>query len=144
MATVSTVRLISRQIIERLSIAGVELILAKATRITEGQISDDGQYDGSTMVTIDLQRLDRLISDSCDVLTANRLTVQLYEEAESLSLLKALAHREALGVAQRQFEKIEIDVRIRSEGHWIFIDMDVEGNVVAASDTRTPAASQIG
>jgi hypothetical protein len=144
MASVSTIRLISRQVIERLSVAGVELILAKAKKITEGQVADDAQYFGSTMVTIDLEQLDLLISDTCDVLTANRLTEQLTEEADSLGLLKALAKREARRVAQREFETIEIDIRVRSEGHWIFVDMDVEGSVSAAVETTTPAASQIG
>jgi hypothetical protein len=130
MAKVRRVGLFSRQIIERLSLAGVEALLAGASRLSEGQCTGKHYY-GSTMVTLDLRQLADRVRDPCDVATANRLAAQMADQPLVVERLGALARHEARRVAGTPLRGLETDVRIRAEGCWVFVDIDVEGEAEA-------------
>ena len=126
MASLRRVGLFSRQVVETLSPAGLEALLAGASRLSEGQIWD-GQYYGSTMVTIDLRQLDGQLVDACDVSTARRLAGYIGDSTEAMERLSELAQVEAQRVTAERLTSLQTEVRVRAEGCWIFIDIDVEG-----------------
>lgn len=135
MAKVRRVALISRQVTERLGVAGAELLLARASRMSEGQILPDGHYYGSTMLTIDLEQLVAagLLSDPCDVTTALK-AARLMATSEALrDRARAVAHQEAIRLAEREISPTAVEVGIRAEGLRIFIDIDVEGSAVTGA-----------
>ena len=126
MAFVRRVSLFRREIIESISPAALELLLGSAGRISEGQISG-GRYYGSTMLTIDLDRIRGVVQDACDVATAARLAQLLAAEPRVGQLVKELALREARRIAARSLELVEAELRVRTEGTRVCVDMDVEG-----------------
>jgi hypothetical protein len=126
MAFVRRIGLFRREIIERVSPAGLDLLLQTACRISEGQVSGD-QYFGSTLLTLDLQQAEIQLQDACDVATAARLARLLEQEPVALEQIRALARAEAQRIACHPLRELELDVRIRVEGPRVFIDVDVEG-----------------
>jgi hypothetical protein len=67
MARATRIALFEREVRERLSRAALELVLARAEVISEGQRSVRGgrdAYFGSTMLTIDLPALELLLRDA--------------------------------------------------------------------------------
>lgn len=120
------VNLFRFEIIERISPAGLELLLSTAGRISEGQISSGDQYFGSTMITLDLAQIADQLSDARDVTAARRLGQQLETEQATLAEVRQVAVAEAERIAGRPLEQVETDVRIRVETHRVHIDVDVE------------------
>lgn len=133
MAVVRRVGLFSREIIERLSLAGVEMLLSRVTKLSEGQVLGDDRYYGSTMLTLDVRELDETVRDTCDVATAMRLARLLAHSEAVADRVRGLAHAEAMRIADRPLDAAEIDVRVRAEGSWLFVDVDVEARVLAAA-----------
>lgn len=132
MAIVSRVGLFSREIVERLSLAGIEMLLARVSRLSEGQILPDTRYYGSTMLTLDVHDLDSTVRDSCDVATAMRLARLLAHSEAMIDRVRSLAHDEAQRIAGCELSPVEIDMRVRAEGSWLFVDIDVEARVIEA------------
>ncbi|MBK6847315.1 MAG: hypothetical protein IPG96_07140 [Proteobacteria bacterium] len=125
MARVRQVSLFAREVIERLSATGTELLLADLSRLSEGQ-RVAGRYFGSTMLTLDLRRLEGRMRDSGDVGTASRLA-RLWATSEPvIGRLRALALAEAQRIAGEPLQADGIDVRVRAEGSWLFVDIDLE------------------
>lgn len=125
MAVVRQVSLFAREVIERLSATGTELLLADLSRLSEGQ-QVGGRYFGSTMLTLDLRRLEGRMRDSGDVGTALRLA-RLWANSEPvIGRLRALALAEAQRIAGQPLLASGIDVRVRAEGSWLFVDIDLE------------------
>jgi uncharacterized membrane protein YccC len=122
------VSLIAREIKERVSVAGFDLLLRAARRISEGELAGV-RYYGSTMVTLDLEASRAEVRDRCDVATAARLARLLAAESELLSRLRALAEGEARRIASRPLGPLEVDVEVRAEGCRVLVDMDVEGEL---------------
>jgi hypothetical protein len=131
MATARHVGLFSREIIERLSLAGVEMLLSRVSKLSEGQAQPDGRYYGSTMLTLDVRELESIVRDACDVSTAKRLVRLLSGNETAAERIRVLAHAEATRVAGHPLLPGGIDVRLRSEGSWLFIDIDVEATLDA-------------
>jgi hypothetical protein len=127
MAVVRQVSFVRREIRERVSPVGLELLLRSASRISEGRIAPDGRYYGSTMLTIDLALARDQVREACDVATATRLARLLEQDAQAKTQLRELAIAEARGVARRTIGKLEVDMRVRVEGSTIFVDLDVDG-----------------
>ena len=134
MAAVRRIGLFRREIRESLDPAAVEVLLASATRISEGQVGPDGRFYGSTMLTIDLERVRPRVRDACDVATAVRLAALLETETALHERLGRLAVSEARRIASSGLRRPEADLRVRVEGTRVFIDIDVE------AETQAPAA----
>ena len=133
MAFARRVSLFRRQIVESLSPAGLELLLASSNRISEGQVTSRGRYYGTTMLTIDLEHTGEKVQDVQDVSTASRLARHIEQERSALQQVVRLAVREAGNVAGSQILKPAAEVEIRVEGQRILVDVDLEGNVELAS-----------
>jgi len=126
MAAARRVSLFRREIKERVSPAGFELLLAAARKISEGRLTG-AHYDGSTMLTLDLATVDDGVRDACDVATALHLGQLLRLEPTLLERARALAAEDARRLAARPLSRLELEVRIQVEGCRILIDIDVEG-----------------
>ena len=137
MASSRQVSLFRREIKERLSPTGFELLLQAVKKISEGQISASGRYYGSTMLTLDLARVDQGIRDVCDVATALRVAQLLESEPDLLGQLRELALQDARRIAGRPMPRLEADLRIRAEGCRVLVDVDVEGEGTPESARTT-------
>ena len=129
MARATRIALFEREVRERLSRAALELVLARAEVISEGQRSVRGgrdAYFGSTMLTIDLPSLELLLRDVCDAGTARRLATLLETDAQAAAHVEALAAREAERVAGAAAKAVRTHVTIRAQAAKVFIDIDVE------------------
>jgi hypothetical protein len=130
MARATRIALFEREVRERLSRAALELILARAEVISEGQRSvraGRDAYFGSTMLTIDLPALELLLRDTCDAGTARRVAALLDADAQARVHIEALAAREAARVAGAVPSAVSTHVAIRAQAAKVFIDIDVEG-----------------
>jgi hypothetical protein len=132
MARCRRVSLFRREIKERVSPAGFDLLLDRASKISEGQISGQ-RYYGSTMLTLDLRAVEAGVSEPCDVATAQRLARLLAGEPEILDRLRGLALADARRIARRKMGRLETDLRVRTESSRVLIDIDVEGETVPIS-----------
>lgn len=136
MAVATRVGLFSRQVIEKLSLAAIDMLLERVSTLSEGQILSDDRYFGSTMLTLDVRELDGMVRDTCDVATAIRLARLLGQADGAADRIRALAHEEATRIAGQPLRPAGIDVRVRAEAHWIFIDVDVEGRLEVAREAQ--------
>lgn len=144
MARVRHVALFSREIRERLSLAGAELLLDRATRLTEGQLSGDGHYFGSTMLTIDLEQAyeQGMLREEPDVATALRLARLMSASAPVRRRVATMARQAAEQQAQGPLSHLELDVRMRAEGLMVFIDIDAEARSSPSAAGRARAERQ--
>ena len=129
MARATRIALFEREVRERLSRTALELVLARAEVISEGQRNVRGgrdAYFGSTMLTIDLPSLELLLRDVCDAGTARRLADLLESDAQAAAHVEALAAREAARVAGATPTAVRTHVAIRAQAAKVFIDIDVE------------------
>lgn len=127
MAQVRQLPLFKREIIERISPAGFEVLLAAARRISEGKLGDDGIFYGSTMITLDLANPGPKIRSILDPTTAERLAAMLSKDRKLQRRLERLGLEEASGVAGGQLADPAVDVRITAKGQQVLLDIDVEG-----------------
>jgi hypothetical protein len=131
MARATRIALFEREVRERLSRTALELVLARAEVISEGQRSTrNGRdaYFGSTMLTIDLPSLELLLRDACDAGTARRLADLLQSDAQAVASVEALAAREAARVCSARPAAVRTHVAIRAQAAKVFIDIDVEAS----------------
>jgi hypothetical protein len=128
MASCRRVSLYQREILLRPSAAAIEILFGLASELSEGA-RDGGDYLGSTMMTVDLERAGALVSDTCDAATVRRLA----ELAGHDERVKRRASSVALVAARRTagapLATPELDVRVRATGHHLHIDIDVEGKL---------------
>ncbi len=137
MAKVRYVALFSREIRERLSLAGAELLLTSATRLTEGQLSLGGHYFGSTMLTIDLVQAQEkgLLRDDVTAATAQRLAQLMTESKTALARVREIAEDAAIHQARHALENVDVDIRIHTEDRCVFVDIDVEARAPRKTGT---------
>ncbi len=128
MATARRVSLFEREIRFKLSSAALELLFDVADILSEGQLEGRG-YFGSTMITIDLGRAAHAVRESCDAASAKRVAALLAEDARLKTRAKALATAEAAERAGQKLSRLDVDLRVRSVGSKVHIDLDVEGDV---------------
>jgi hypothetical protein len=150
MAKVRSVALVTREITERLSLAGAELLLSAATKLSEGQLMADGSYFGSTMLTIDLDGIDTAalcrtssagkLSRSGEMAAALRLTRLMGRHDAFVDRVKAIAHQDAVKLADEQLATPQLDVRIRAEARLVFIDVDIEATAAEKPKRATHQA----
>jgi hypothetical protein len=127
MARVIEVSLLQREVRERLSRAGLELLLSVAGRLSEGHLAEDGRYFGSTMLTVEMAALVHRARGASDPDLPRRLAEQLALDPEAVSRLKAIAREEAARLSGGELGgELEVDVGVRAEEGRLCIDLDVE------------------
>ena len=116
--------LFERELRVRLAPAGLDLLFEEAKVLTEGHTEGE-RYFGSTMMTIDLGRVQARVSDDCDDGCAKKVATLMAEDDRA----RVRARRIALSEAVRAGGAIEepvIDVRVHPEGRALHLDLDVE------------------
>lgn len=127
MARAARVPLVERVVELRLSAAALEVIFDEAEVLSEGRIFQ-GQYFGSTMVTITLSTLAaRLRIDA--PLTPLALAQYIEGDARIQKRLSKLAELEAVRTANVPFAKITVDLKTRADETCVYLDADVEATL---------------
>ena len=142
MARVTRVTLFEREVRERLSSAAVEILVGSARVLSEGRtdpgnpalpVAGESAFFGSTMLTIDLAALgsvgEGLFREPADEATAARLARHCAGDTRLLRRVRQVAEREAARLAGRRFTQASTEVRVRSQGSTVFIDVDIEGSL---------------
>jgi|AAFX01.1.fsa_nt_gi hypothetical protein len=125
MASARRVSLFEREIRIGLSSAAVEILFQLASILSEGA-HEDGGYFGSTMITIDLGRAAALVSDPCDATTVRRVADLIGADLRVRDRARAVAAAEADRLAGAPLGRAQIDLRVRTSGQHLHIDVDVE------------------
>jgi hypothetical protein len=125
MAAARRVSLFEREIRVGLSSAAVEILFQLASILSEGA-HEEGGYFGSTMITIDLARAAQLVSDPCDAGTVRRVADLLTADPRVRERARAVAAAEADRLSGGALGRAQIDLRVRTSGHHLHIDVDVE------------------
>ena len=124
MAPARRVSLFEREITVRLAPAGLDVLFEEMRVLTEGQI-EAGRYFGSTMMTVDLARVQPRVSDECDPACARRI-VELAGDDERV---RARARTIALAEAARQgggLDDAAVDLHVHRDGRTLHLDLDLE------------------
>jgi hypothetical protein len=119
------VSLFEREIRVRLSPAAIEILFTTAAVMSEGLV-DDNLYYGSTMITIDLSRVDGHITEACDVSTARDVERLLADDPRVHERARRVCATEASRLAGQAIQPPQIDLRVHRSGRHFHIDMDVE------------------
>lgn len=139
MAFVRRVSIFRREIIERISPAGLEVLLRGAERISEGQVTSGGRFYGSIMLTIDFGSVAQQVRDEGDVATASRLARQLEQERGAMEQVRRLALREARAIAGQPIARPATEVKVRTRGAQVLLDVDLEGDVASGKKDQGTA-----
>jgi len=130
MARATRVTLFEREIRERLSVAGIEILLARARILSEGKRSASPSaaqaYFGSTMITVDVAALGDVVREPCDARSAERVAELIGDDARVTRRVQKIAAREAERLANGPVRVRPSEVRVRSQGTLIYLDIDVE------------------
>jgi hypothetical protein len=130
MARAARVTLFEREIRERLSVAAVEILLERARVLSEGKRSASATagraYFGSTMVTIDVAALADVSRDACDSRAAARIADLVRDDVRVTRRVQKLAEREAQRLAGGPVAVQASEVRVRTQGTLLYLDVDVE------------------
>lgn len=119
--------LFQRDIQYRLSSAAVEMLFERAQVLSEGQI-ERGRYYGSTMISLDLDRLEGNIAEDITAETA----VRFGSLADRDPLLAARAHAIGRDEARKlagELRDTQIDIGVRTRGAHVYIDLDIEAEL---------------
>lgn len=125
MRSARRISLFEREIQVRLSPAAIDVLMASASVLSEGEVMD-GIYGGSTMLTIDLNRASVNLNEACDAATARTLDALLDSDALVQTRARAIAIREAEARAGGGLDDVYIDMRIERDGQHFHIDMNIE------------------
>lgn len=134
MARATRITLFEREVRERLSRAALDVVFARAERLSEGQRSQRGAreaYFGSTMLTIDLASFADVFRDACDAGTAHRLAALFEADSTVPRRIRELALREAARIAGARLKDVRTQVAVRAQGAKVFVDVDVEAGFAA-------------
>jgi hypothetical protein len=130
MARAARVTLFEREIRERLSVAAVDILLARARILSEGRRAASPTaaraYFGSTMITIDVAALADLVREPCDARAAGRVCALIRDDPRTLRRVQKIAEREAARLAEGPVQVRPSDVRVRYQETLIYLDVDVE------------------
>jgi hypothetical protein len=131
MAKAARVTLFEREVRERLSSSAVEILLDGAEVLSEGQrvraLRGGEVFYGSTMLTIDIARAAELVRDRCDDDNARRVSAMMAADPRVGNRLREVAEREATRLAGVTVRAHATDVRFRTTGTTILVDIDLEG-----------------
>ncbi len=130
MAKATRVTLFEREVRERLSDPAVEILLAAAQVMSEGQVavapSGGEAFFGSTMLTIDLATAAGVVREACDDAAARKVAALMASDARIARRARLVAEREATRIAGHAVRAAAAEVRVRAEGARVFIDVDLE------------------
>jgi hypothetical protein len=129
MARALKVTLFEREVREKLSASAVEILFQRARVLSEGRRSASPSageaFFGSTMLTIDLADLTDIVRDAADAATAQRLAGLIKDDTRVQKRVRQIAAQEAERLAGGPARAVE--VRLRTDGAVVYIDVDVEG-----------------
>jgi hypothetical protein len=131
MASAGRVSLFHREIRTNLSSAAIEILLGQARVLSEGQFEDHGFF-GSTMITIDCGQATEWVSDPCDATTVRQIADLLLRDDRFRDRARALGEREAQRLARAPLGPMQIEMRLRSSGNQLHVDIDVEATTSQA------------
>src|SRR5258705_6066417 len=130
MARALRVTLFEREVREKLSTSAVEILFQRAQILSEGRRSDSptagDAFFGSTMLTINLAECSDVVRDPADASTAQRLALLMQEDARVQKRVRQIAAQEAERIAGAPSGARAVEVRLRTEGAVVYIDVDVE------------------
>ena len=133
MARVVRIPLFHRQVRETLNLTAVEILLAGARKLSEGQLAHPQKavprYYGSTMLTIDLRQARPYVRNPLDAATAVRLAQRCNTEPILVFALKRIAQAEAERLAGGPLASVEIEVKARARKEQVLVDLDVEATI---------------
>jgi hypothetical protein len=130
MASATRVTLFEREIRERLSPSGIEILLDAAEVLSEGQREELGggrvRFYGSTMLTIDVARVHAALREPCDAVTTARAAAFLAQDARVARRVRGIAQAEARRLCGAAVTLAETEPRVRCRGTVIHVDLDIE------------------
>jgi hypothetical protein len=131
MARCKLVSVFEREIREKLSRSAVDLLFSVADVLFEGQKATRGGREaflGSAMVTIDLRKLVLTLREANDPRAAQRLGALLAKEPAATARARAIAEAELERTQGKKPRDLTAEVRVRSRGTTLFVDVDVEAS----------------
>jgi hypothetical protein len=130
MARALKVTLFEREVREKLSTSAIEILFQRAQVLSEGRRSQSpsagAAFFGSTMLTLDLAELTDVVRDSADETTAKRLAALMEDDARVQKRVRQIAAQEAERLAGGPTGARAVEIRLRTEGAIVYIDVDVE------------------
>ena len=132
MARALQIAIFEREIRERLSRAAVEVLLARADVLSEGQrLTRSGRqiFEGSTMLTLDLSLTVGLFREACDSGTARRLGAMLAQDTWARNRVRQIATKEAERLSHTKVHEVSAEMRVSTKGVKVLIDVDVEAKL---------------
>lgn len=132
MRAAARIALFEKVIREHLSPAALDILLARAEIISEGQRtvrSGKPVFLGSTMLTIDLGTAEGELREPCDAATALRLARLMRAEEGVARRVRELAAREAERLVGVRPRAVVAELRVRASGRRVLVDVDVEATL---------------
>jgi hypothetical protein len=133
MARALRVSLFEREIRERLSNSALEVLFSSATCLSEGSVArgmtGSDTYYGSTMLTFELSSRTAALRDPCDAASAHKVAAYMAGDRRVVERVRELARAEAERLAGRALSRAEVELRARSQGCSVYLDVDVEGEL---------------
>ena len=132
MAQAARIAIFEREIRERLSKAAVEVLLARADILSEGQrLTRGGRqlFEGSTMLTLDLARTSALFREASDAATARRLGAMLAGDTWARNRVRQIATKEDERLSHTKVREVSAEMRVSTKGAKVLIDVDVEAKL---------------
>jgi hypothetical protein len=130
MARAARVTLFEREIREKLSVAAIEILVERARILSEGKRAAaptaKARYFGSTMITVDVAALGDAVREPCDARSAARVAELIRDDARVIKRVHKIAAREAERLAGAPVRVRAGEVRVRSQGTFVYLDVDVE------------------
>jgi hypothetical protein len=129
MARVERLPLIEREIRERVGTAALELLIAGADVLVEGAPGNgptSAGFFGSVMMTIDLAARAPQIREAPTPELAARLVELIGADGRALGRIRRIAESRAAVFAGRPIEVHPGDLRVRSDGLRVLVDIDIE------------------
>jgi hypothetical protein len=130
MARAVRVTLFEREVRERLSTSAIEILFQRARVLSEGRRSDSptarAAWFGSTMLTLDLAELADVIRDAPNEETARKLAAMIDEDPRVQKRVRQIAAAEAEHIAGGPCGARAVELRVRTEGAIVYLDVDVE------------------
>jgi hypothetical protein len=131
LARVERISLFEREVKERLSRAALDVLFAAAGVMSEGQRAARGgreSFFGSTMLTIELERVATALRDAADARAAQRLAALLARDAGAQARIKRLAAEECERLSSARPRSLNTDIKVRARGTTVYVDVDVEAS----------------
>jgi hypothetical protein len=128
LVTARRVALFDRKTTVGLSQPALELLFEGAEVLAEGE-RRGGSYLGSTMITLDLERLAPLMRERCDLLSAREIAQLIIHDSRVRTRARELTLADAHERAGVHAQKAQLELRARAVGARVYLDIDVEAEL---------------